>query len=160
MHKFVYSAFVFSAFLLFSYGSFAEDVSQIAAAKAFQDADLMDDDAIDPAEFETYHQKIFPSLDLNSDGKVTFGECVGGCFAANPGVDAAAISGHVSYRFEAIDANGDKELTLQEYIEYARDRFPYYDSNGDAWIDINEFCAFYNESLPCTFKVSPTMMKE
>lgn len=158
MKKIIY--LFLSLFVLFSSSAFAEEVSQIAAAKAFEDADLVYDGLIDAAEFEMYHQKIFPSLDLNSDGRVTFGECVGGCFAANPGVDKAAVSGHVSYRFEAIDANGDKEMTLQEYIEYSRDRFPYYDTNGDAGIDINEFCSFYNESLPCTFKVSPSMMKE
>ena len=156
----IYFVAVFAFSALSALPVFADDVSQIAAATAFQDADLLDDDLIDAAEFEMYHEKIFPSLDLNGDGVVTFGECVSGCFSPKPGAENAAESGSVQYRFETIDTNHDKRLTLQEYIAYARDRFPYYDTNGDGIIDINEFCAFYNEALPCTFRVTPQMMKE
>jgi len=160
MKNLIFYLYFISALLTYSNNAFAIESNQLATGQAFQDADQMDNDLIDAAEFETYFEKIFPSFDLNSDGKVTFGECVRGNFSANPGVDQAAVSGQVSYRFQAIDANDDKIFDLEEYIAYARDRFPYYDSNGDGSIDIDEFHLFYNESLPCSFQVSPNMTKD
>lgn len=152
--------FLFWLVALVPASSLAEGVSPIAAAKGFQDADLDSDGGIDAAEFETYFVKIYPSLDLNDDGILTFDECLQGNFSARPGDDQAAPSGQVSYRFDSIDADGSKGIDPEEYVAYARDRFPYYDTSGDGAIDSAEFEVFYRESLPCQFNASTLSQPE
>lgn len=141
-------------------GAHAEDTERTEAEKAFREADVINDGRLDAGEFDMYHQRVFRALDANGDGTLTINECAGNCFTPRPGEDAAAPSGTLHYKFEAIDADGSGQLAEYEYILYARERFGDYDTNDDYVIDVDEFCAFYRESMPCTFTAATEKLME
>jgi Ca2+-binding EF-hand superfamily protein len=159
MNKFVSRIMILAIMLAFPLmETHAEDSERTEAEKAFRKADIINDGRIDAGEFDMYHQRVFRTLETTGDGILTLDECAGTCFAARPGDDAAAPSGTLHYKFEAIDADGNGQLAEYEYILYARERFGDYDTNKDGVIDINEFCAFYRESMPCTFTAATDTM--
>lgn len=161
MKKLFLRMMIVAAMLPFSLmGAHAEDSERAEAEKAFRQADVINDGRIDAGEFDMYHQSVFRALDVNSDGTLTINECAGSCFTPRPGNGGAAPSGTLHYKFEAIDADGSGQLAEYEYILYARERFGDYDTNDDYVIDVDEFCAFYRESMPCTFTAATDKLGE
>ncbi len=140
--------------------TYSQDDLQAEAEAAFRQADIINDGRIDEGEFDMYHQHAFRVLDYNKDGKMTMDECVGGCFMPREGDSAAVPSGTVYYKFETIDLDGSGEIAEREYILYARERFADFDTDQNGTIDISEFCAFYRESMPCTFTAATKEMME
>ena len=161
MKKIILKAIVIAAVLSVPLmGAHSQDALQTEAEAAFRQADIINDGRIDRGEFDMYHQRAFRQLDRNDNGKMTMDECMGSCFTPTGDHGEAAPSGIVHYKFEDIDLNGSSEIEENEYILYARERFGDYDTDGDGTIDINEFCAFYRQSMPCTFRAfTPEMME-
>ena len=161
MKKFTLRLLLIGAALAFPLmGAHAEDAQRMEAEKAFHQADVVNDGRIDAGEFDMYHQRVFRTLDINGDGALTINECAGSCFTPRPGEDTAASSGTLNYKFEAIDADGSGQLAEYEYILYARERFEEFDTDDDYVIDVDEFCAFYRESMPCTFTAATDKLME
>ena len=141
-------------------GAHSQDSGKTQAEKAFRQADIINDGRIDAGEFDMYHQRAFRILDRNGDGRMTIDECVGSCFLPKEGESSAAPSGIVNYKFEAIDLDGSSEIAEREYILYAREHFADFDIDYNGTLDVREFCAFYRESMPCTFTTTTKEMME
>jgi Ca2+-binding EF-hand superfamily protein len=151
---FMPALFMGTFLILYMMGAHAEDAMQAEAEKAFHQADAINDGRIDPGEFDMYHLRAFKALDKSGDGILSLDECAGSCFKPKTGSNEAAPSGTLHYKFEAIDADGSGQIAEYEYILYAREHFQDFDTTHDGVIDKDEFCAFYKESMPCTFSAA------
>lgn len=102
-------------------------------------ADTDGDGRISRAEADAQRSKVFSELDEDGDGAVTRD-----MFVAKKTdrimkrMSRQGIEERVGYRFDKIDENGDKILSLDEFSSRGRAHFDRMDADGDGFLSPDE----------------------
>ncbi|WP_169567836.1 EF-hand domain-containing protein [Sneathiella limimaris] len=98
------------------------------------------DNMISMEEAQGFRHRYFTTLDIDGNGEVSFAEYVEAnklkSVSSNP--DAPV---KMTDEFKEADANGDKTLTMAEFLAVGEAHFKLLDKDGDGFVSRDEFVA-------------------
>ncbi|MGE4219377.1 MAG: EF-hand domain-containing protein [Alphaproteobacteria bacterium] len=113
----------------FSLGLAAGLLPAIALADSFAGLDRNGDGAVDRAEWSAASAERFAGLDANGDGRLNMVEIA--TIPVTPGPSAQRLRETRQREYQAMDADGDGEVSREEYLAVSLTRFQALDRNGD-----------------------------
>lgn len=136
----VVSAPAFSADPMLSTGGYNREFHKMAMMKMI---DANGDHMVTLVEFDDFNNNVFIELDKNKDGTLDATEWVG----TKSKQDISLATGGYSRELrtmkmmEMVDANGDHNVSKDEFLAYQRTIFTVMDTKGDKQIDPQEWLA-------------------
>jgi Ca2+-binding EF-hand superfamily protein len=111
--------------LMISTAAFAADVDRMDAAATLAISDKNDDHRIDREEYHQRMTEVFFFLDTDKDGKLTLSEM-------------QVIEETDPQLFEAADRDGNRAMSLYEYLYALHNDFDMADRDQDGTLDMEE----------------------